>query len=93
MTAIISRQCRAARGLLSIFDLGYWDYGLLLAIEQEGGFFLSQVKNGSVLPVAEVLSGLSSRHPGSNLMKIPRLKSTTIPSKSTSQKKLEDGNL
>ena len=41
---------QSRKGLLSIFDLGYWDYGLLLAIEQEGGFFLSRVKNGSVLP-------------------------------------------
>jgi hypothetical protein len=41
---------QSRKGLLSIFDLGYWDYGLLLAIEQEGGLFLSRVKNGSVLP-------------------------------------------
>ena len=32
---------QSRKGFLSIFDLGYWDYGLLLAIEQEGGFFLS----------------------------------------------------
>ena len=75
---------QSRKGLLSLFDLGYGDYGLLLAIEQEGGFFLSRVKNGSVLPIAEVLSGLSSRHPGSDLMKIQRLKSATIPSKSAS---------
>ena len=84
---------QSRKGLLSIFDLGYWDYGLLLAIEQEGGSFLSQVKNGSVLPIVEVISGLSSRHPGSDLMKIPRLKGATIPSKSASQKNLRMANL
>jgi len=42
-TKVHDRNCFPAlellKGKLVIFDLGYWDYGLLYAIEKAGGFF------------------------------------------------------
>jgi len=35
------------KGCLIIFDLGYWDYQLLLDLSSQGCFFLSRVKDGS----------------------------------------------
>jgi hypothetical protein len=49
-TATHDRKCFPAvellKGKLVIFDLGYWDYGLLYAIEKAGGFFLSRLCTG-----------------------------------------------
>ncbi len=58
-------------GKLVIFDLGYWDYGLLLAIEQAGGFFLSRLKSNAVLRITEVVQGLSKKYVGHDLLSLP----------------------
>jgi putative transposase len=55
------------RGKLIIFDLGYWDFGLFLAIEQAHGFFLSRLKNNTVITIKEVISGFSKKHVGRSL--------------------------
>jgi len=52
---------------LIIFDLGYWDYGLLLAIDNAKGFFLSRVKSNSVIFIEGVVQGLSAIHIGKKL--------------------------
>lgn len=65
------RQCfpplHTLAGKLMIFDLGYWDYGLLLAIEAARGFFLSRVKRNAGLVITEVVHGLSSKYCGHKL--------------------------
>ena len=57
------RQCfpplEHIAGKLLIFDLGYWDYGLLLMIDSAKGYFLSRVKSNSVIRIDSVVSGLS----------------------------------
>lgn len=64
-TATHDRKCFPAvnllKGKLVIFDLGYWDYGLLYAIESAGGFFLSRLKSNAVIYIAEVVQGLSKQ--------------------------------
>ena len=64
-------KIQSLQGQLTIFDLGYWDYSLLLAIERIGGFFLSRVKSNAVLPIAEVISGLSPGSIGKELLSLP----------------------
>ena len=56
------------KGKLVIFDLGYWDYGLLYAIEKAGGFFLSRVKSNAVIRIKEVIQGLSKGAIGQSLL-------------------------
>ena len=57
------RKCfpplKSIAGKLLLFDLGYWDYGLLLRIDVAGGFFLSRVKSNAALRIESVVSGLS----------------------------------
>ena len=73
-TSIHDRRCfpdiSLLKDKLTIFDLGYWDYSLLLAIEQAGGFFLSRVKANAVLPITEVVYGISPRYQGKSLAEI-----------------------
>jgi hypothetical protein len=52
---------------LIIFDLGYWDYGLLISIEMAKGFFLSRVKLNSAIVIKHVVSGISRAHTGCKL--------------------------
>ncbi len=54
-----------------IFDLGYWDYGLLAAIATAGGFYLSRVKTNAVLVVKEVVQGLGKKAIGKSLLNLP----------------------
>lgn len=56
------------KGKLVIFDLGYWDYALLYAIEKAGGFFLSRVKSNAVIRVKEVIQGLDKGAIGQSLL-------------------------
>jgi len=49
-------------GKLIIFDLGYWDYLLLLEIMRVGGFFLTRVKRNAVIKVLRVVEGLPKSH-------------------------------
>ncbi|MDP2812590.1 MAG: IS4 family transposase [bacterium] len=70
-TATHDRKCfppmKLLKGALIIFDLGYWDYGLLLAIEEVKGFFLSRIKNNSTIKIFKVISGISKKHSGKKL--------------------------
>lgn len=58
-------------GKLVIFDLGYWDYGLLLALENAKVFFLSRVKSNAVIMIKEVVQGLSKQYAGRALFSVP----------------------
>ena len=73
-TATHDRKCFPEVNLLKrklvIFDLGYWDYGLLYAIESAGGFFLSRLKSNAVIYIAEVVQGLSKQLIGQALLSL-----------------------
>ncbi len=58
-------------GMLMIFDLGYWDYGLLVELARSQVFFLSRIKAGAALPIKAVVAGLSRRYVGASLLRIP----------------------
>lgn len=57
-------------GKLTIFDLGYYDFGLLLKIQEVKGFFLSRLKSNAVVFVKEIVQGLSEKHVGQSLLSI-----------------------
>ena len=57
-------------GILIIFDLGYWDYSLLYAIEMAGGFFLSRLKSNAVIYIEEVVQGLPKKVAGKSLFSL-----------------------
>lgn len=80
------------KGALVIFDLGYWDYSLLYAIENAGGFFLSRLKSNAVVQIKEVVQGLSEKVVGKSLLalKLNRKKSDLIE---VIIEKLYDGHL
>ena len=73
-TATHDRKCFPAVELLKrkliLFDLGYWDYGLLYAIEKAGGFFLSRLKSNAVIYIAEVVQGLPKQVIGQALLSL-----------------------
>jgi Transposase DDE domain len=58
------------KGKLVLFELGYWAYGLLYAIEKAGGFFLSRLKSNAVIYSAEVVQGLSKELMGQALLSL-----------------------
>lgn len=49
------------KGCLIIFDLGYWDYCLLAALNMSGVYFLSRVKANAVVKVVKVIQGLPKK--------------------------------
>ena len=53
-----------------IFDLCYWDFGLLWEIQAAGGFFLSRIKSNAVLTVEQVIQGMPKQHEGCSLLAI-----------------------
>lgn len=55
---------------LIIFDLGYYDYGLLLAIDNIGGFFLSRLKSNAAVSVIKVVQGLPRKAVGKSLLSL-----------------------
>ena len=55
---------------LVIFDLGYYCYALLLAIDNAGGFFLSRLKANASVTIKEVISGLPKKAVGKSLLSI-----------------------
>ncbi len=57
-------------GKLTILDLGYYDYGLLLSIDNIKGFFLSRLKSNAVIYVMEVVQGLSKQAIGQSLLSL-----------------------
>ena len=52
------------KGKLILFDLGYWDYGLLSSIHSTGGRFLCRIKSNSILLIREVVGGIPQRYIG-----------------------------
>ena len=73
-TATHDRNCfppvELLKGKLIIFDLGYWDYGLLYAIEKAGGFFLSRLKSNAVVHIVEVIQRLPKQVIGQALLSL-----------------------
>lgn len=57
-------------GKLVVFDLGYWDFGLLQTIDSAGGFFLSRLRSDAVVQVVEIVQGLGKRWLGYALLDI-----------------------
>lgn len=57
-------EIKSLMGKLIIFDLGYWDYGLLAQIIEVGGFFLSRVKSSASIEVVKVIEGLPRHFEG-----------------------------
>jgi IS4 transposase len=55
---------------LVIFDLGYYSYSLLLAIDNAGGFFLSRLKANASVTIKAVISGLPKKAVGESLLSI-----------------------
>lgn len=68
------RQCfpslKSLAGQLVLFDLGYWDYGLLLSIDAAKGFFLSRIKSHSTIRIQQVVYGLSEVWVGRKLSEL-----------------------
>jgi hypothetical protein len=58
------------RGVLMIFDLGYFDYGLMNMIEQAEGFFLCRVKSNSRIMVHWPIEGVGIKDIGKLLQSI-----------------------
>lgn len=56
--------------VLVIFDLGYFDYGLLFSIQQVGGFYLCRLKSNASICIKEVVQGLSKKYIGKSLLSI-----------------------
>jgi hypothetical protein len=63
-------EIMSLKGKLVIFDLGYWDYARLQAIEKAGGFFLSRVKSNAVIQIKEIIQGLSEKAIGHALLSL-----------------------
>jgi len=83
---------QSLKGVLVIFDLGYWDYGLLFSIQQVGGFYLCRLKSNASICIKEVVQGLSNKHIGKSLLsiKFKRKRTGIIEVK---VEKLHEGNL
>lgn len=56
------------RGVLLIFDLGYWDYQLFRNLIDAGIFFLSRVKSNASITVQKTVLGISKKYEEKNLM-------------------------
>lgn len=56
------------KGKLIIFDLGYFDYGLILELIKAGAFFLCRLKSNSVVTIKEVVSGFEPSCIGKSLL-------------------------
>ena len=57
-------------GKLIIFDLGYWDYGLLISIDLAKGYFLSRVKTNTAILVKDIVKGISRKHIGKKISEL-----------------------
>lgn len=64
-------------GHLIIFDLGYFDYCLMQAINNVGGYFLCRLKAKSIVRIDDVIQGLQKKFIGKNLLssRLPKGKS------------------
>jgi Transposase DDE domain len=54
-------------GYLIIFDLGYFDFCLLQALDNVGGYFLSRIKSNVVIQIEQVVRGLPRSYVGKRL--------------------------
>jgi hypothetical protein len=54
-------------GSLVIFDLGYWDYQLLLDMIRSDVFFLCRVKSNATIKIVEVIEGIAKTCIGKNV--------------------------
>ena len=68
------------KGVLYIFDLGYWSGKILKNIEDKNAFFLSRLKSNATLTVVEVIHGIGQSIVGHDLLyfKIQRRRSTCV---------------
>jgi hypothetical protein len=70
-TSVHDRKCfpEVAKlvGKLIIFDLGYWDYGLMIMIDDVKGFFLSRIKSNSAIMIIKVIQGMPKSNAGKKL--------------------------
>jgi len=55
---------------LIIFDLGYFEYSLLLNIINVGGFFLSRLKSNSVVYITKNVQGIPKKFIGKSLLSV-----------------------
>ena len=66
------RKCfpdvKSIKGKLIIFDLGYFDFGLIFELIEAGGFFLCRLKSNSVVTIKEVVSGFELSCIGKSLL-------------------------
>ena len=59
------------RGMLIIFDLGYWDYELLADLMNNGCYFLSRVKNNALIEITGIPACQKWKKPlGKNLFSL-----------------------
>ncbi len=65
-------------GKLVIFDLGYWDYGLLSSIHEAKGFFLSRVKSNASILIDAVVEGLPDYYVGKEFSDIKLKKKNDV---------------
>jgi hypothetical protein len=75
-----------------IFDLGYFDYGLLFSIQEVSGFYLCRLKSNSSICIKEVVQGLSKKHIGKSLLSI-KFKRKRSDNTEIKVEKRHDGNL
>lgn len=54
-------------GILSIFDLGYFDWPRFNEMKEMGAFFLSRLKSNSTVYIDEIVCGLGKKHLGKKL--------------------------
>ncbi len=78
--------------VLVIFDLGYFDYGLLFSIQEVGGFYLCRLKSNASICIKEVVQGLSKKHIGKSLLSI-KLKRKRTDIIEVKAQKLHNGNI
>lgn len=58
------------KGILTIFDLGYFDYGLMDSINKAKGFYLSRVKKNSKIRILLPIIGIGKRRIGESIQNI-----------------------
>jgi DDE family transposase len=56
------------KGVLLIFDLGYWDYQLLSDLIKGGFYFLSRIKSNASITIDEITAGIARKYEGRDLM-------------------------
>jgi IS4 transposase len=61
---------KSLKNKLIIFDLGYFEYSLLLNIINIGGFFLSRLKSNSVVYITKSVQGIPKKFIGKSLLSV-----------------------